>query len=65
MAYGMLAGAVVLYAGLNYLPLAVFLHGRRTGIAIRAVILLALVGLALVEIRWGYGVYDAVRRALT
>jgi uncharacterized membrane protein len=65
LAYGTLAGAVVLYAALNYLPFALFLHGRRTGTVTRALIVLALAVLTLIEIRWGYAVYDAVRRALT
>lgn len=65
LAFGTLAGAVVLYAALNYVPFALLLHGRRTGTLTRALIVLALVALALAEIRWGYAVYDAVRRALT
>ena len=65
LSYGMLAGAVVLYAALNYLPVALLLHGRRTGTLIKAVIVAALIALALIEIRWGYGVYAAVRGVFT
>jgi uncharacterized membrane protein len=65
LAYGTLAGAVVLYGALNYLPFALFLHGRRTGAAARALVVLALAVLALAEIRWGYQVYAAALRMLS
>jgi uncharacterized membrane protein len=65
LGYGALAGAVVTYAALTYLPLALFLHRRRTGTLPRAAIVVALTALAFVEIRWGYALYAAAIRVLT
>lgn len=59
LAYGTLAGAVVLYAALSYVPLALLLHGRRTSVAARAAVVAGLALLAAAEIKWGYRVYAA------
>ena len=64
LAAGTLAGAVVFYALLNYLPLALFLHKKRYRLATGLVILCGVVALAVAEIRWGYVVYAAALRML-
>jgi uncharacterized membrane protein len=64
LAYGTLAGAVVLYAALSYLPFALLLHGRRISLAARAAVVVGLAVLAAAEIKWGYRLYDAALRML-
>ena len=65
LAYGTLAGAVVLYGALSYLPFALLLHGRRTSPAARAAVVVGLLLLAAAEIKWGYQVYAAALRMLS
>jgi hypothetical protein len=64
LAYGTAAGAVALYALLNYIPVAVFLPRRPLRRLARGGVLLGVIGLAAAEIRWGYEVYAAVRGML-
>ncbi|UCH79570.1 MAG: DUF2085 domain-containing protein [Candidatus Coatesbacteria bacterium] len=64
LTYGVAAGAVALYALLNYIPVAVFLPRRPLGPLARGGVLLGVVALAAAEIRWGYEVYAAVRGML-
>jgi uncharacterized membrane protein len=65
LAAATLVGALAFYALLNYLPLALLLHGRRTSTFARALVVAGLVALAVVEIKWGYVVYAAARRMLS
>lgn len=65
LAAATLVGALALYALLNYLPLALLLHGRRTAPLARGLIAAGLVALAVVEIKWGYVVYAAAGRMLS
>ena len=59
------AGAITFYALLNYIPLAIFLHQRRYGAGMKIIIVCGLVCLAVVEVKWGGAVYEAVTRALS
>jgi len=65
LAAASLAGAFAFYALLNYLPLALLLHGRRTAPGVRAAVAGGLLFLAAAEIRWGYQVYAAALRMLS
>jgi uncharacterized membrane protein len=55
-----LAGAASFFALLNYFPFALFLQKKRYRPALGAAILCGVVALAVVEIKWGRAVYDAV-----
>lgn len=59
-----LAGAITFYALLNYLPLALFLHKKRYRVPTGLVILLALAGLAVAEMKWGNAVSEGLGRVL-
>jgi len=59
------AGAINFYALLNYLPLALLLHSRRSGAGIKTIVVCGLVCLAVVEIKWGNAVYEAVANVLS
>ncbi|NIT37108.1 MAG: DUF2085 domain-containing protein [candidate division Zixibacteria bacterium] len=65
LAGGILAGAIATYGLLNYLPLALLLPKRRFGLIIRAIIMIGLIWLAVVEIKWGYVTYEALENVFT
>jgi len=53
VAGGTAAGAVICYALLSYVPVALLLHRRRVGPLVRFAVLVLTLALAYAEIRWG------------